>query len=100
MPKIEVKVIDIPVRYDGITYPAGNVFSADEADVKSMLQLVTVIGESKDPEGAEKSVDKMKIDELKEHAALHEIDLGEAKTKPEILAVIKAAIKAKEGAEA
>lgn len=45
-------------------------------------------------EGAE-SLDKMKVDELKEYANAHGIDLGDAKTKAEILEAIKAA----EGAE-
>ena len=39
----------------------------------------------------EKTLDKMKVDELKEYAKAKEIDLGEAKTKAEILEAIKAA---------
>lgn len=39
----------------------------------------------------EKSIDDMKVDELKAYAAQQGIELGEAKVKPEILAAIKAA---------
>lgn len=39
----------------------------------------------------EKSIDDMKVDELKAYAAQQGIELGEAKAKPEILAAIKAA---------
>ena len=46
----------------------------------------------------EKPLDKMTVAELKEYAKANEIDLGEAKTKAEILEVIKAAEDA-EGAE-
>lgn len=39
----------------------------------------------------EKSIDDMKVDELKAYAAQQGIELGEARVKPEILAAIKAA---------
>lgn len=42
------------------------------------------------PEEVAKPIDKMKLDELKAHAEEHQIDLGEASKKEEILAVIKA----------
>ena len=39
----------------------------------------------------EKPLEKMKVDELKEYANAHEIELNDAKTKAEILEAIKAA---------
>lgn len=39
----------------------------------------------------EKPLDKMKVDELKEYATAQGIDLGDAKTKAEIIEAIKAA---------
>lgn len=49
-----------------------------------------VSSEQWEPEVAEKPVEKMKVDELKAYAEEHQIDLGEATSKADILAVIVA----------
>lgn len=50
-------------------------------------------------EQEEKPLDKMKVEELKEYAVTHDIDLGEATKKPEILAVIIATLGGGENAD-
>lgn len=45
---------------------------------------------SEEWEPEDKPVDKMKVDELKAYAETHQIDLGDASKKDDILAVIQA----------
>lgn len=47
--------------------------------------------EAKDPASAEKQIADMTVAELKTYAKEHEIDLGDAAKKPDILAAIQAA---------
>ncbi|NUP21606.1 MAG: hypothetical protein HOZ81_37190 [Streptomyces sp.] len=51
-------------------------------------------------EADERPVEKMTVVQLQEYAAAHGIDLGEAKTKAELLAVVVAAVEAAREAEA
>lgn len=77
----KVEVIDIPVRYKGETYKAGESFEVDEEHLPAIEQYVNVISESK-------PVEEMKLDELKEYAKAKEIDLGNATKREDILAII------------
>lgn len=81
----KVEVIKIPVRYDGATFKAGESFEMEAEHVNE--SLVKVTGEA---EKTPKTISEMTIPELKEYAAEHEIDLGEAKKRDEILEVIQA----------
>lgn len=71
----------------------GEVFDIEEGHLKDIENLVVpqISEESQEPEVEEKSIDKMTVAELKEYANQHEIDLGEATKKDDILAVIKGA---------
>jgi len=69
----------------------GEVIEVTEARFKEISAAGKYVEKVEDAEPEEKPLDKMKVDELKEYAKAHEIELGEAKTKPEILEAIKAA---------
>lgn len=90
---MKVKVLDISIRYNHNTYRMGEVFDIEEGHLKDIENLVVpqISEESQEPEVEEKSIDKMTVAELKEYANQHEIDLGEATKKDDILAVIKGA---------
>ncbi|MCR8983270.1 hypothetical protein [Brevibacillus laterosporus] len=96
---MKVKVLDIPIRYGHNTYRMGEVFEIEEEYFRGIEELVVpqASEESQEPEAfpleqiEEKSLDKMTVAELKEYAIQHEIDLGEATKKDDILAVIKGA---------
>lgn len=51
-------------------------------------------------EAGDKPVEKMNVAQLQAYAAEHGIDLGDAKTKAELLAVVVAAVEAAREAEA
>ncbi len=63
------------------------VFETNDTDAAEKLKGMgyTVTGET----DAEKSIDKMNLDELKAYAAEHGIDLGDAAKKADILKVIQ-----------
>jgi len=69
----------------------GEVIEVTEARFKEISAAGKYVEKVEYAEPEEKPLDKMKVDELKEYAKAHEIELGEAKTKPEILEAIKAA---------
>ncbi|MGF7049153.1 hypothetical protein J2T13_003661 [Paenibacillus sp. DS2015] len=77
----KVEVIEIPVRYNGETYQAGEVFEIDGKDILGIQQHITVISE-------DKPIEEMKLEELKEYAKSKEINLGDATKKEDILAII------------
>ncbi len=79
----------IPVRHNGRRYLAGEEFEIDNAGYERISQHVEVVSE--EDLVLDKPVDKMTVPELKAYAELHEIDLGDANKKPEILAAIQAA---------
>ncbi|WP_438312230.1 hypothetical protein [Sporosarcina sp. FA9] len=79
-----VQVKDIPVRYESITYQPGSSFEMEEKYVNESLVIVTG-----DVEVIQKTIEEMTIAELKDYAASHEIDLGDAKKRDEILEAIQ-----------
>ncbi|MDQ0269944.1 hypothetical protein [Cytobacillus purgationiresistens] len=79
-----VEVIDVPVRYNGKTYRTGEIFEMEEPHVdENIVKVISKV--EKEP----KTLDSMTVTELKEYSAENNINLGEAKKKEEILAVIK-----------
>lgn len=81
----KVEVINVPVRYNGVTYKREESFEMEDEHV--IETLVNVIGEV---EHAPKSLEEMTVPELKQYAKDKEIDLGEAKKQKEIFEVIQA----------
>lgn len=81
MKKVEVK--DIPVRYAGTTHQAGETFEMATEHV--LENLVYVLGDIE-----KKPVSEMTLQELKDHAAESEIDLGDARKKEEVLEIVQA----------
>lgn len=69
----------------------GEVIEVTEERFKEISAAGKYVEKIEDEEPKEKPLGKMKVDELKEYAKAHEIELGEAKTKDEILEAIKAA---------
>lgn len=81
----KVEVINVPIRYNGVTYKREESFEME--DVHVIETLVKVIGEV---ENTPKSVEEMTVPELKQYATENEIDLGETKKQKDILEVIQA----------
>lgn len=89
----EVKFVTA-AKYKGVSYPAHTSFAVDDKDVESLVKdgaIVTVAPEA--PKGLDKSIEEMKVDELKAYAELNNIDIGKAQKKADILDCIKAAEK-------
>ncbi|RAP29150.1 hypothetical protein C2W64_04097 [Brevibacillus laterosporus] len=81
---MKVKILDIPIRYGHNTYRVGEVFEIEEEHLKGIEELVKITEEDEP-----KTLNKMTLAELKEYAIQHDIDLGEATKKDDILAVIQ-----------
>lgn len=69
----------------------GDVIEVTEERFKEISAAGKYVEALADDTKEEKPLDKMKVDELKEYAAAQGIELNDAKTKAEILEVIKAA---------
>ena len=76
----------------------GEVIEVTEARFAEISAAGKYVENLPDDVQEEKPLEKMKVDELKEYAEAHEIELNGAKTKAEILEAIKAA-EAAEAAE-
>lgn len=81
----KVEVINVPVRYNGVTYKQGESFEMEDKHVTETLLKVTG-----DVKKVPITVDEMTVPELKKYAKEKEIDLGEAKKQEEILEIIQA----------
>lgn len=92
----EVKFVNT-AKYKGVNYPAHTPFKVDDVDVPGLVQqgaIVTVPPAA--VETPHKSIDDMKVDELKAYAESNNIDIGKAQKKADILAAIKAAERSEE----
>lgn len=69
----------------------GEVIEVTEARFAEISAAGKYVEKLPDDTQEEKPLEKMKVDELKEYANAHEIELNDAKTKAEILEAIKAA---------
>lgn len=78
----------LPVRHNGKTYKAGETIEVDLKDYERIQAHVSVL--EAEETMVEKPLEKMTLAELKVHAEKHEIDLGEATKKEDILAAILA----------
>jgi len=89
-----VEVINVPVRYEGETYPRGAQFEMEDEHVNE--SLVTVIGEvaSKQSNTPDNPFEGMTVEELKVHAEQKGIDIGKATTEEGIIKKIEEAQKA------
>lgn len=82
------------IKYKGAWYLAHEPFEVDDKDVQALVDkgaMVTIPAEADGAAEAEKSINSMKVDELKAYAEAHNIDIGGAERKADILAAIKAA---------
>lgn len=80
------------VKYKGVCYPAHTPFQVEDKEVKALVKdgaIVTVPPKTVD--NSDKSLDAMKVDELRAYAELNNIDIGKAQKKADILAAIQAA---------
>lgn len=89
-----VKVINVPVRYEGKTYPQGTEFEMASKHVNE--QLVEVLGDVaiQQTPPPDNPFDGMSIDELKMYAEQRNIDVGKATTEEGIIKKIEEAQKA------
>lgn len=62
-----------------------------ETNDEALASKLKDLGHTVEGEADAKSIDEMKVDELKAYAAEHNIDLGEAKNKADILKTIQEA---------
>lgn len=80
------------VKYNGAWYAAHTPFEVEDKDVPELVAkgaIVTIA--PKAAEGSGKSIDAMKVDELKAYAEEHNINIEGIEKKADILAAIKAA---------
>jgi hypothetical protein len=76
-------IVDMPDEAAAVRIAAGHAAPVDQPPPPP--------AEDDDPATDPKPVDKMTVDELRTYAAEHDIDLGDAKKKADILAVIELA---------
>ena len=76
--------------YKGSTLPEG-VTNIDHLKAVGLITEVEDVVVPEPTEASVKSVDDMRVDELKAYAAEKDINLGDAKTKDAILTAIRAA---------
>ena len=62
-----------------------------ETNDEALASKLKDLGHTVEGKADAKSIDEMKVDELKAYAAEHNIDLGEAKNKADILKTIQEA---------
>lgn len=62
-----------------------------ETNDEALVSKLKDLGHTVEGEADAKPIDEMKVDELKAYAAEHNIDLGEAKNKADILKTIQEA---------
>lgn len=95
----QVKFVNI-AKYKGVRYPAHTPFEVDDNDVETLVKAgAIVIIPAESVEGGEaptKTIDGMKVDELKAYAEEHNIDISGATKRTEIIAAIKAAKESEE----
>lgn len=89
-----VEVIEVPVRYEGETYPRGVQFEMASGHVNE--SLVKVLGDvaKKQTETLDTAFEGMTVEELKAYAEQHQIDIGKATTEEGIIKKIEDAQKA------
>lgn len=89
-----VEVIDIPVRYNDERYFKGESFEMEDDHVNE--KIVKVIGDAtpKKSDVLDNQFEAMSIDELKEYAEQHNIDIGKASTEEGIIKKIQEVQKA------
>lgn len=81
---LRVKVIKTPVRYGEKTYRQGEELEINEKYLdKKIFEFIEEVDDGP------KELKDMKVDELKEYATEHGIELGDAKRKDDILAAIQ-----------
>lgn len=89
-----VEVIEVPVRYEGVTYPRSRKFEMRDEHVNE--KLVKVIGDvaKKQTDTIDNPFEGMSIAELKAYAEERNIDIGKATTEEGIIKKIEEAQKA------
>lgn len=87
-----VEVLNIPVRYEGVTHPQGAQFEMQDGHVNE--KLVKVIGDVPDQKQQDGPFAGMSVDELKAYADERNIDIGKATTEEGIIKKIEEAQKA------
>ncbi|BBI32037.1 hypothetical protein [Cohnella abietis] len=100
------KVIAPNNQYNGVSAGVTFIHGSGETSDPSLLdwfrehgyEVEEVQEEIKQP-ATDKPLDKQTLPELKDYAALHEIDIGEASKKEDILSVIQLEISKREAAK-
>lgn len=86
----EVKFVT-NVKYNGVTHPAHSPFQVEDKDVPSLIKSGAIVIVPAKAEESEKSLDAMKVEELKAYAEENGIDISKAQKKADIIAAIKSA---------
>ena len=88
-----VKVLNIPVRYNGVTHQPGDEFEMEDDHVVSSVEVIGEVAE-KQEKSTDKPFEGMSVDELKAYADEHNIDIGNASSENGIIKKIEEAQKA------
>lgn len=87
----QVKVLKVPVRYNGVTHARGASFEMEDEHVNE--NIVEVTGEV-DESDTPSEFEGKSLEELKAYAEEHKIDIGKASTEEGIIKKIEEAQKA------
>lgn len=79
------------VKYNGAWYAAHAVFEVEDKDVSTLVTKGAIVVVPPEDKGEGKSIDNMKLDELKAYAEENNIDISGVERKADVLAAIKAA---------
>ena len=82
------------VKYNGVRYAAHTPFDVKDADVDALVRdgAIVIVAPVK-------SIDEMKVDDLKAYAEANNIDISKAQRRGDIIAAIKAAEESEDSGE-
>ncbi|WP_419962098.1 hypothetical protein [Psychrobacillus sp. BM2] len=87
----QVKVLKVPVRYNGVTHARGASFVMEDDHVnESIVEVLGEVAENNTPSQFEGKT----LDDLKAYAEEYKIDIGKATTEEGIIKKIEEAQKA------
>lgn len=90
---MRVKVINIPIRYEGVTYKIGDIFNIDEKYFKSIEKYVEVIEKQEEKTNentiTEEFLEELSYNDLKSFLKEQGLNIGSLRKHKEILEFAK-----------
>lgn len=86
---MRVKVINIPIRYEGVTYKIGDIFDIDKKYFKSIEKYVEVIEKPEENTITEEFLEELSYNDLKSFLKEQGLNIGSLRKHKEILEFAK-----------